>query len=324
MTRRLIIDTANLWFRMAAMNSKQSFGSDEERAGMALHTSFQMIHKYYKKFKPDQMFLSFEGKNNWRIKYTRGDWGEPITPNVYKANRVKDPAMEPLLALIASFQEVLEEHTTAMCVQVDSCEGDDVIAGLVQKFHGGTNENIIISADRDFVQLLKYEGTRLIDPATNKDRTCDDIDFWIFEKCIRGDSGDNVHSAYPRVRKTKIEEAFNDDFKRQNMMEHVWEGKLGENGEAPKQYRVGDMFQENKILMCLDSQPEHIKEDVSNAIDAAMSKKTQYNNFQFMRFLGKHGLKALAANIHQYSDMLSAQPSEADMAQEEVQQLLEF
>lgn len=325
MARRLIIDTANLLFRVNAMNAKQSFGSDEERAGLALHTSFQVMHKYFRKFKPDQIIFSFEGTNNWRKTYTMGEWGEPITPNVYKANRVKDKSIEPFLELIGAFHEVMRDHTTAVCMHVDCCEGDDVIAGATRRLTAEGDEVIIVSADKDFVQLLKYPGVRLIDPATGKDRECEDLDYWIFEKCVRGDAGDNVHSAFPRVRKTKIVEAFQDDFKRQNMMEETWTGKMGPDGEEPKTYRVGDMFVENKLLMDLECQPDHVKAEIEKGLDEAFNNPGQYNNFKFMRFLGQFGLNAIGESIHLYTDMLSAKISDEITAQRQAtSDLLEF
>jgi hypothetical protein len=308
MTRRLIIDTHNLLFRVAAMNAKQVFTTDEERAGLALHTSLMSVNKYYKKFKPDQLVFVFEGSNNWRKEYTKSD--RCLTPKVYKANRVRDPSMEPFFALVKSFYEVMHQFTTAICIMVDSCEGDDIVAALCQNHNedeDGIIENIVISTDKDYVQLLQHEGVRLIDPDTGNDRTCDDIDYFIFEKCIRGDTGDNVHSAYPRVRSTKIQEAYTDPFKLQNMMETEWQGKIQDDG-TQKTYRVADFFKENQLLMDLSCQPEHIREELDMVVDIAMKLEKKYSNFHFMKFLGAHGLEAIAETIHLYTDMLSAKP----------------
>jgi len=311
MTRRLIIDTHNLLFRVAAMNAKQGgFSTDEEKAGLALHTSLMSVNKYFKQFKPDQLIFAFEGDNNWRKTYTKSD--KAITPLVYKANRVRDPSMEPFFALVKSFHEVMHNYTTAICIKVDSCEGDDVIAAVCQMYEG--DENIIVSADRDYVQLLAYKGVRLITPEDGKDRTCDDIDYWLFEKCIRGDSGDNVHSAYPRVRTTKLQEAFADPYKLQNLMETEWQGKVQEDGTQTT-YKVGDFFQENQLLMDLSAQPDDIRAELEAEVERAIATDKKYSNFHFMKFLGQAGLEAIAETIHLYTPMLSTKPKGVKPAQ---------
>ena len=64
----------------------------------------------------------------------------------------------------------------------------------------------------------------MIDPISKKHRSLDewggDADLFMFEKCIRGDRSDNVQSSYPRLRKTKIVEAFDDEYLRNNIMEN--------------------------------------------------------------------------------------------------------
>ena len=44
----------------------------------------------------------------------------------------------------------------------------------------------------------------VIDKKTNQPKGAPDPEWLLFEKCIRGDSSDNVFTAFPKVRKTKI------------------------------------------------------------------------------------------------------------------------
>ena len=111
-----------------------------------------------------------------------------------------------------------------------------MIATWIQQ-HPDDN-HYIISTDSDFYQLLapnvtQYNGTTdqvvtlegfkdlktgeaVIDKKTKEPKKAIDPEFALFEKCVRGDSSDNVFSAYPGARlkgtknKTGIMEAFED------------------------------------------------------------------------------------------------------------------
>lgn len=305
----MVIDTANLLFRVAAVNKMQSHGTPEEMAGLSLHMAFQSVHKYYKIFKPDQIAFTFEGFKNWRKTYTSS--AACISGNGYKANRVKDASMEPFFELINSFREVMTLHSSAIVLHDEVCEGDDMFAGYVQKYAKDGDTVIGISGDRDFVQLLKLPGFRLINPDTGKDRNqpgdkeyYEDLEYFIFKKCVRGDMGDYVFSAYPKVRETKIKMAYEDPLFRAEFMRNTWDIK-NDAGEVIKTHVVGKLFDENKMLMDLFAQPAHIQEVIATTVDEAVKNISTYSNFHFLKFLGKHKLNTISDKIDQYTDMLS-------------------
>lgn len=305
MAKRLIIDTSNILFRVAAVNNKKVFGTDEEKAGLAMHVSLQSVHKYYRRFRPDHLMFIFEGKNNWRKTYTQS--AECKSGVQYKGNRIKDKSMEPFFELIGSFKEVMEKHSSAICISDDNCESDDVIGGIVEYFEN--DEIVVVSGDQDFLQLYKYPNFTLIDPATGKDRRetylekhkCAEFDpaWFMFEKCIRGDAGDNVPSAFPRVRSTKIKAAYEDSFTALDFMNTEW------TDQNEKTFRVGDLFKENQLLMDLSAQPEWVRHGMFESIARECANPGSYSHFHFMRFLGKYQLNTITENMHNYVDMLS-------------------
>ena len=128
MKRHLIFDTANLLFRVAAANGRYgNTGTAEDKAGLCLHVSLQTLNKYYKRFKPDEIAVTFEGGKNWRKAYTKSATCK--TNKIYKANRVKDPSMEPFFELIRSFEDLARKHTSLVCLSNPELEGDDLFAG---------------------------------------------------------------------------------------------------------------------------------------------------------------------------------------------------
>lgn len=124
----------------------------------------------------------------------------------------------------------------------------------------------------------------------------------MFVKCFRGEGagGDNVQNAYPRVRIKKLEEAWNDDFARQNIMNHEWVHPV-----SSKKFRVGDLHKENKLLMCLESQPPEIEELIFEVVEAGFNRKQKFNFVKFLQFCGKFDLKKVQEGSDRYIKMMS-------------------
>lgn len=299
--RHLLVDTSNLLFRVAV--TRQKFGSadsPEEQAGLAMHMALNSLLKQWKTWRPDEIALTFEGGANWRKTYTKSS--QCKSNRVYKANRVYDNSLDLFIELIKGFEQIVREHTNIICLGAPTLEGDDVFAAYVQEFKD--DEIIGVSGDKDFVQLLKYENFRLIDPETGKDRTHDDPHFFLFEKCFRGDPGDNVMSAYPRVRKTRLQKAFTDPFELTNLLNETWSFTDPETN-VQTVYSVKDLYEENRLLMDLSAQPAHIRKLMQETVVNAVANRGTYSFFHFTKFCGKYNLKKIVENASNFSEMLS-------------------
>jgi hypothetical protein len=302
--KRLVVDTSNLLFRVATAHGKyHATGSAEDNAGLAMHMALNTLKSFYRKVKPDQVALAFEGSNNWRKAYTKS--AECKSRRIYKANRVKDDSMVPFYELIRNFEQLARLHTSIVCLSAPELEGDDVIAGYAQHFSALGDEVIILSGDKDFMQLLKLPGVSLMNPDDGKLRTCDDPDYFMFEKAIRGDAGDNVMSAYPRIRATKIQEAYRNEFARTNMMNTEWEFCDPSTGER-RALKVGDLFKENMTLMNLFEQPPHIRKIIEETIKREVVEHGQFSLFHFQKFCGKYKLKKISEDVTQFVELFSS------------------
>ena len=309
--KRMIIDTANLLFRAAAAHGKyNSGGSPEEQAGLAMHLALSSIRKYFLKVKPDQMVVTFEGTDNWRKSFTKSD--TCLSKKGYKANRVKDKSMEPFFELMKSFEELARNYTSIPCLSNPRLEGDDLFAGYVQKMctEFPNDEIVGISGDKDFVQLLKFKNFTLINPDTGKPRTLidvcgiDDHEFFMFEKAFRGDSGDNVMSAYPRVMKKRLLKCLSDDYEMTKIMNETWTFTDNETEEKTV-YRVGDLYEENQILMNLERQPEEIRALINETLERELNNTGKFSIFHFSKFCGKFQLNQIADNVSSFAEMFS-------------------
>jgi len=279
------------------------------------------MKKWYEKVAPDQILVVFEGAKNWRKTYTASD--ECISKVPYKGNRIKDPSMEHLFQVINDFEKLAREHTAIICLSAEQLEGDDLIAGCVQYFSSHDDETVILSGDKDFKQLLKHPKTTLLNPDNGKPRECEDPLYFMFEKCIRGDMGDYVPSAFPRVRATRLEKAFKDDYEMTQLMNETWKFVHPDTKEV-KEFTVKERFEENKLLMDLEHQPPEIREIIHQTIETGLETHGKFSLFAFTKFLGQHDLKNIADNSQKFANLLSCKPPEVKTVQPLKKNILQF
>ena len=153
------------------------------------HMILNSIRSYNQKFKSEygEMIIACDAGNNWR---------RDIFP-YYKANRRKNREKSELnwtqiFDTLNKVRDELKEYFPYRVIHVDGTEADDVIGTLVQTY-GNTSEKILIlSGDKDFVQLQRYMNVKQYDPVQKKFRTTNDPDRFIREHIMRGDVGDGV------------------------------------------------------------------------------------------------------------------------------------
>jgi 5'-3' exonuclease, N-terminal resolvase-like domain len=309
--KRLIVDTSNLLFRVASAHGKyHATGSAEDQAGLSMHMALNSLKSFYRKVKPDQVALGFEGSDNWRKSFTRST--DCKSQRVYKANRVRDDSMVPFFELIRSFEQLARLHTSLVCLSSPRLEGDDVIAGYAQHFSALGDEVVILSGDKDFIQLLKLPGVSLMNPDDGKLRGFDketsariDPEYFMFEKALRGDAGDNVLAAYPRVRSTRIKKAFESEYERTNMFNETWTFSDPETGNK-REMRVGDLFEENQKLMNLFQQPEDIRQLIDETVRREVVEHGQFSLFHFQKFCAKYQLKKISEDVMSFVELFSS------------------
>jgi 5'-3' exonuclease len=298
-----------------------------EKVGSALHITLSAINKVYKKFNVDHVIFALEGRS-WRK-----DFYTPYKRNRSDARAVHTESEQEEDKLFwetfDSFTKYLSEQTNCSVIRHEQAEADDIIARWIT-LHPG-DQHTIVSSDTDFVQLLatnvqQYNGISdelltidgifdakgkpVIDKKTKAPKTIPDPSWLLFEKIMRGDTSDNVFSAFPGVRekgtknKVGLREAFADRDKKgyswNNMMLSRW---VDHNGE---EHRVLDDYERNQILIDLTAQPEHIKEKVDHAIKEQVSHKdTGQVGVRFMKFCGRYELNRASESAEQYSQWLN-------------------
>jgi hypothetical protein len=272
------------------------------------------------RYKVDNIVVVFDCFNKgWRKVYTSNLNPEKVTHRPYKAGRRENlsPSDEKKLkefdASIHRYVDFFKTQTSVLCLQGNSLEGDDLIAGYVRRFPN--DDHIIYSSDKDFMQLINsITGTvTLVESQNDTERSLEDWnndpELFLFEKCFRGEprGGDNVQNAYPRLLKKKIFAAYEDDYLKNNIFNNTFVvTELDDDDNVIEyNYRTGDLFKENKLLMGLNHQPDYIKGLIDVTIDEGIKDIGKFNYVQFLRFCKQHGMDAAIKEKEKFIDVLS-------------------
>jgi len=313
----ILVDTANTFFRARHVIK----GDADIKLGMAFHITLNSIRKAWQDFGGTHVVFCLEGRS-WRKDY--------YTP--YKAQRaaaraaktVKEQEEETLFwESFDAFKDFVTEKTNCTVLQNQQLEADDLIAGFIQSHPN--DDHVIISTDTDFVQLIapnvkQYNGVmehtithegifdkkgkRVIDNKTKEAKVVPDPQWLLFEKCIRGDTSDNVFSAYPKVRKNKLEEAFKDrankGFAWNNLMLQRW---VDHNGA---EHRVLEDYERNRKLIDLTQQPADIRNIITETIIGGIKpKEVTQVGIRLLKFAQLYDLQKISDQASSYADPLN-------------------
>lgn len=133
-----------------------------------------------------EIVLACDSKKSWR---------RDIFP-YYKANRqqVKDASGLDWKLIFQSLDLIkaeLKEFFPHKVLEVEGCEADDIIAVLA-KLKSSSEQVIIVSNDKDFLQLQKYPNVKQWRKYDEKYITSDNPQAFLKEHIIRGDRSDGV------------------------------------------------------------------------------------------------------------------------------------
>ena len=321
----ILVDTANTFFRARHVVR----GSLEDKVGMSLATVLGSVRKAWKDFKGEHVVFCLEGRS-WRK-----DYYEPYKRQRTEARAAQNPkeAEEDRVfwETFDQFKEFITEKTNCTVLQNKQLEADDLIAGWVQS-HPNDN-HVIISTDGDFAQLIasnvkQYNGVmqittthegyfdekgrRIIDKKTNLIKAAPEPEWLLFEKCMRGDTSDNIFSAYPGVRekgtknKVGLRDAFADraskGYNWNNMMLQRWTDHEG------AEHRVLDDYTRNVQLCDLTAQPDDIKNIINETINTAVTadKSIPQVGIRLLKFCAEFDLQKISEQVQSYADPLNA------------------
>ena len=321
----IIVDTANTFFRARHVVR----GDASEKVGMSLQIILNSVRKAWRDFGGKHVVFCLEGRS-WRK-----DHYEPYKRNRSDARAALSPreAEEDKLfwETFDQFKDFITDKTNCTVLQHSQLEADDLIAGFIQSHPN--DSHVIISTDGDFAQLIapnvkQYNGVMeittthegyfdakgkpVVDKKTKQIKPPPDPSWLLFEKCMRGDTSDNIFSAYPGVRekgtknKVGLREAFADrgtkGYSWNNMMLQRWTDH--ENVE----HRVLDDYNRNVKLCDLTAQPDDIKLIIRNTITehTNSNKNISQVGIRLLKLCAEYDLQKISDQVQSYAEPLNA------------------
>lgn len=223
----------------------------DEQPELIRHTIFNIIRRYNTEYRAEygEMVICFDSKNNWRKR----------TFPQYKANRKKGREesshdWKTIFDIIDQTKQELREYSPFRTIEVEHCEADDIIAVLCEK--SNTPEPIlIISPDKDFVQLQRYPQVKQYSN-TQKKWVVPEVDALtdLSNKVLSGDTGDGV----PNVLSDDLTLVEN---RRQGVLSKKKREALLENPESLGTTIARQVIR-NRDMIDLTRVPEDLKEQI--------------------------------------------------------------
>jgi 5'-3' exonuclease len=321
----ILVDTANTFFR--ARHAIR--GTLEDKIGMSLATVLGSVRKAWRDFKGDHVIFFLEGRS-WRkdvyapYKRQRTEARAAQSPREAEEDRVFWETFD-------EFKEFITEKTNTTVLQHPRLEADDLIAGWIQSHPNDTH--VIVSTDGDFAQLIapnvkQYNGVmqittthegyfdekgkRVVDKKTKEVKPAPDPEWLLFEKCMRGDTSDNIFSAYPGVREkgTKNKVGLRDAFADRNNKGYNWNNMMLQKWSDHEgvEHRVLDDYTRNKLLCDLTAQPDDVKLIIKETINTATTadKNILQVGIRLLKLCSEYDLNKISEQIQSYAEPLNA------------------
>jgi hypothetical protein len=157
------------------------------------HMFLNSLRSNRKKFTEQfgEVVICADGTNSWRKEFYP----------YYKANRKKsrdesELDWNELFRIINTIRDDLKNFFPYKVIHIDRCEADDVIGVIAHEFgtelNIGSEQILIISGDKDYIQLHTYANVQQYDPIRKRWIKNNNPAQYLSEHIIRGDVGDGV------------------------------------------------------------------------------------------------------------------------------------
>ena len=258
-------------------------GDNGINENLVRHMVLNSLRKYRSQFKNKygEMILCCDNKNYWR---------KQKFP-YYKASRKKtreesDLDWNSIFESLNRIKDELSETFPYKTLEVESTEADDIIA-IIVKHHSQENPILILSGDKDFVQLQKYPNVAQYSPMQKKYIRNDNPQQFIKELIMRGDRSDGVPNFLSK----------DDTFMNGGRQRPLIKRRINEwLGMKPEEFCTEEMlrnYKRNEELIDLDFVPESIEQQILEEYD----KPINGDRSKLMPYFIDKQLKNLMENI---------------------------
>ena len=171
---------------MMHLNMNKTTKPDES---MVRHMILNSLRMYRSRFKQEygELVLCFDSRHYWRRDHF---------PN-YKAGRKKGRESsnldwDAIFGCLNEIKQELKDFFPYKFVEVYGAEADDIIGALCLELEYDNGKTLILSGDKDFIQLHRFRNVSQYSPITKKMMVNDNPHQYLDEHILKGDSSDGV------------------------------------------------------------------------------------------------------------------------------------
>lgn len=223
---------------------------------------------------------------------SRHYWRREIFPN-YKWGRKQSRSGDTLdwdliFSIFNKVRDELKEYMPWKVMDIYGAEADDIIATLVK--HNTSGKVLILSSDKDFIQLQKHEGVKQYAPILKK--WVDGVDplRYVKEHVLKGDRGDGVPN-FLSPDDTFVNGIRQKPISKKKLDYWIDSDPKGFCNEY--QYRN---FQRNQRLVDFDYIPKEIEESILSEFDSIKAA----GRHKILNYFIKNKLNDLIGNIQEF------------------------
>ena len=162
---------------------------DSVESGMVRHMILNSLRMYRERFFEEygELVICYDSKHYWR---------RDIFPQ-YKAGRKKtrdssSHDWNDIFEFLNAFKDEMIEFMPYKVLEVYGAEADDIIYTLTHEFETDNGKTLILSGDKDFIQLQRYKNVTQYSPITKKFIDGMVWNEYLDEHILRGDTSDGV------------------------------------------------------------------------------------------------------------------------------------
>ena len=171
---------------MMHLNMNKTIKPDE---GMVRHMILNSLRMYRTKFKEEfgELILCFDSRHYWRRDHFP----------YYKAGRKKDRKesnldWDAIFSCLNDIKQELKDYFPYKHLEVYGAEADDIIAVLCLELEYDNGKTLILSGDKDFIQIHPFTNVKQYSPITKKFINGIDPYEYLTEHILKGDTSDGV------------------------------------------------------------------------------------------------------------------------------------
>jgi 5'-3' exonuclease len=225
--------------------------SKEIDENMVRHMILNSLRMYRTKYSSEfgELVLCYDSKHYWRR-----DYFPEYKFGRRKSREKSDLDWNSIFLCLNQIKDELRNNLPYKFIEVYGAEADDIIGVLCSEY---SDEIMIISGDKDFIQLQKFPNVKQFSPITKKTVNGENPGAYLKEHIFKGDTSDGV----PNV--LSPDNTFTDGLRQKPLakkkiaswMEHDFED-VAPNDEVKRNY------QRNRKLIDLTYTPEELSSEI--------------------------------------------------------------